>query len=142
MAYEAMLAETVLIRGHRGDQIDAYLARPLGAGPYPGVVVIHHMPGWDGPTKEIARRFAPHGYVAISPNLHFREGKATAEENSASVRAAGGMPDDRTMGDVQGAIDDLRTLPYVNGKVGIIGSCSRCPHAYLSPFSILGVLLR
>src|SRR2546426_328334 len=84
MAYEALLAETVLIRGHRGDQIDAYLARPLGTGPYPGVVVIHHMPGWDGPTKEIARRFAHHRYVAISPNLHFREGKATAEENSAS----------------------------------------------------------
>src|SRR2546427_670862 len=120
MAYEAMLAETVLIRGHRGDQIDAYLARPFGAGPYPGGVVIHHMPGWDGATKEIARRFAHQGYVAILPNLHFREGKATPEENSASVRAAGGMPDDRTMGDVQGAIDYLRALPYLGGKVGII----------------------
>ena len=30
--YEGMLAETVLINGHNGDQIDAYLARPLGAG--------------------------------------------------------------------------------------------------------------
>src|SRR2546425_5134935 len=81
MAYEALFAETVLIRGHLRDQIDAYLARPLRVGPLPGVVVIHHMPGWDGPTKEIARRFAHHGYVAISPNLHFREGKATPEEN-------------------------------------------------------------
>ena len=139
MAYEAMLAETVLIRGHRGDQIDAYLARPLGTGPYPGVVVIHHMPGWDGPTKEIARRFAHHGHVAISPNLHFREGKATAEENSASVRAAGGMPDDRTMGDVQGAIDDLRTLPYVNSKVGIIGYCSGGRQAYLAACTLRGI---
>src|SRR5213596_967359 len=58
MAYEALFAETVLIRGHLRDQIDAYLARPLRVGPQPGVVVIHHMPGWDGPTKEIARRFA------------------------------------------------------------------------------------
>src|SRR5204863_395274 len=89
MAYEAQLAETVLIRGHRGDRIDAYLARPLGGGPHPGVVIIHHMPGWDGPNKEIARRFAHHGFVTILPNLHFREGKATPEENSASVRAAG-----------------------------------------------------
>jgi len=46
MRYEAMLAETVCMRGHQGDEIDAYLARPLGAGPYPAVVVIHHMPGW------------------------------------------------------------------------------------------------
>ena len=82
-------------------RIDAYFARPFGAGPYPGVVVIHHMPGWDEAHKEIGRRFAHHGYAAIVPNLQFREGKATPEENSASIRAAGGMPDDRTMGDVQ-----------------------------------------
>ena len=102
MPYESQFAETINLRGHNGDQIDAYTARPTGAGPFPGVVVIHHMPGWDGSHKEIARRFAHHGYAAISPNLHFREGKATPEENSASIRAAGGMPDDRTMGDVQG----------------------------------------
>src|SRR5947207_11260124 len=64
MGYEALFAETVLMRGPQGDQIDAYLARPLGTGPYGGVVIIHHMPGWDGPTKEIARRFGHHGHVA------------------------------------------------------------------------------
>jgi len=139
MAYEALFAETVLMRGHQRDQIDAYLARPAGAGPYPGVVIIHHMPGWDGPTKEIARRFAHEGYVAISPNLHFREGKATPEENSASIRAAGGMPDDRTMGDVQGAIDYLRTLPYLNGKVGVIGYCSGGRQSYLAACTLRGL---
>src|SRR5258707_11920665 len=47
---------TTLFRsGHEGDLIDAYLARPSGPGPHPGVVVIHHMPGWDEATKEIAR---------------------------------------------------------------------------------------
>ena len=139
MPYQALFAETVLMRGHQNDQIDAYLARPFGAGPYPGVVVIHHMPGWDGPTKEIARRFAHEGYVAISPNLHFREGKATPEENSASVRAAGGMPDDRTMGDLQGAIDYIRALPYVSQKVGIIGYCSGGRQAYLAGCTLRGL---
>ena len=136
MAYEAMFAETVHMRGHQNDQIDAYLARPLTGGRHAGVVVIHHMPGWDGPTKEIARRFAHQGYVAISPNLHFREGKATPEENSASVRAAGGMPDDRTMGDVQGAVDYLRALPYLNGKVGVIGYCSGGRQSFLAACSL------
>jgi carboxymethylenebutenolidase len=139
MAYEALFAETVHLRGHQGDRIDAYLARPFGAGPHPGVVIIHHMPGWDGPTKEIARRFAHHGYVAISPNLHFREGKVTPEENSASVRAAGGMPDDRTMGDVQGAVDFLRALPYTSGKVGVIGYCSGGRQAYLAACTLSGI---
>ena len=139
MSYEAQIAETVLIRGHQGDQIDAYLARPLNALLYAGVVIIHHMPGWDGANKEIARRFAHHGYVAIVPNLHFREGKATPEENSASIRAAGGMPDDRTMGDVQGAIDYLRSLPYLNGKVGVIGYCSGGRQAYLAACTLRGL---
>jgi carboxymethylenebutenolidase len=139
MTYEALFAETVLMRGHQGDQIDAYLARPLGVASCAGVVVIHHMPGWDGPTKEIARRFAHHGYAAVSPNLHFREGKATPEENSASVRAAGGMPDDRTMGDVQGAIDYLRTLPYLNGRVGVIGYCSGGRQSYLAACTLRGI---
>lgn len=139
MTYEAQIAETVHLHGHNGDQIDAYLARPLGVGPYPCVVMIHHMPGWDIYNKEIARRFAHHGYVAISTNLQFREGKATPEENSASVRAAGGMPDDRTMGDVQAAVDYVRALPYANGKVGVIGYCSGGRQAYLAGCKVSGI---
>ena len=137
--YDATLAETVTIRGDGGDEIEAYLARPMSQGPLGGVVVIHHMPGWDGPTKEIARRFAHHGYAAISPNLQFREGKATPEENSASIRAAGGMPDDRTMGDVQGAVDFLRALPYLNGKVGVIGYCSGGRQSFLAACTVRGL---
>ena len=135
----AMSAEFVNMRGHEGDTIDAYLTRPSGPGPYPGVVVIHHMPGWDEATKEITRKFAHHGYLAISPNLHFREGKGSPEENSASVRAAGGMPDDRTMGDVEGAIRHLRALPYLNGKVGIIGYCSGGRQVYLAACTLKGI---
>jgi len=139
VTYESQLAETLNLRGHNGDLIDGYMARPLGAGPFPGVVIIHHMPGYDGPHKEIARRFAHHGYVAALPNLQYREGKATPEENSASIRAAGGMPDDRTMADVQSAIDHLRTLPYSNGKVGVIGYCSGGRQAYLAACTLKGI---
>ncbi|MCH8207038.1 MAG: dienelactone hydrolase family protein, partial [Chloroflexi bacterium] len=45
VAYEAMLAETVHFEGHDGDDVSGYLARPLGAGPYPGVIVIHEVFG-------------------------------------------------------------------------------------------------
>jgi carboxymethylenebutenolidase len=137
--YEGMIAETVCIQGHQGDEIDAYLARPLGAGPYPGVVMIHHMPGWDEATKEMARKMAYHGYVCISPNLHYREGKGSPEANSASVREAGGMPDERTLGDVEGAIKYLHSLPYHNGKVGVIGFCSGGRQTYLVACRLSGV---
>ena len=136
---EALCAEIVRMRGHEGDTIDAYLARPAGSGPHPGVVVIHHMPGWDEATKEITRRFAHHGYVAIMPNLHFREGKGTPEANSASVREAGGMPDTRSMGDIDGAIRYLRALPSLNRKVGIIGYSSGGRQAYLAACTLAGI---
>ena len=58
---DAMLAETITIHSDQGDDIEAYLARPGGDGPYPSVVVIHHMPGYDTASKEIARTFAVNG---------------------------------------------------------------------------------
>ena len=45
--YEGMLAETITIHGASGDVANAYFARPLGTGPFPGMVLIHHLPGWD-----------------------------------------------------------------------------------------------
>ena len=136
MGYEGMLAETVYLSGHDGDQIDAYFARPLGQEPYPSVVVIHHMPGWDEASKEIVRKFAYYGYAAIMPNLHFREGKGSPGANSASVRAAGGMPDDRSIGDIEGSIRYMRSLPYGYCKVGIVGYCSGGRQAYLAACKI------
>ncbi|MGN6810233.1 MAG: dienelactone hydrolase family protein [Thermomicrobiales bacterium] len=129
--YEGMLAETIAIRGDHGDDIAAYYARPLGAGPFPGVVVIHHMPGWDEWTREVARKFAQHGYAAISPHLYSRLGPGSPDDVAARARAAGGVADDQVVGDVAGAMQFLRAQPYANGKIGVIGFCSGGRHTYL-----------
>src|SRR5918999_6071278 len=95
--HDAMMAETITIIGHDEDPIEAYFARPLGPGPHGGVVVIHHMPGYDEATKEIVRKFAARGYLAICPNLHYREAPgASPDDAAAASRAAGGVPDDRS----------------------------------------------
>ena len=121
----ALSASQVETIGDAGDRVQAYLARPAGDGPRGGVVVIHHMPGWDRASKEITRRFAEMGYDAICPNLHVREAPgAEPDDASAAVRAKGGVPDDRLVGDVAGASAYLRALPTSNGKVGSIGYCS------------------
>ena len=91
--YEGMIAETITMQGHKGDTINAYFARPLGSGPFPAMVTIHHAPGWDEWYRECTRKFAHHGYVTISPNLYFRDGHGTAEDVGAKVRAGGGVPD-------------------------------------------------
>jgi len=130
--YQGMLAETAVISGHNGDLINAYFARPLGAGPFPGVVLIHHMPGWDLWYLEAARKFAQHGYAAIAPNLYFRDGHGTPEDVAAKVRAGGGVPDEQVVADVAGAARWLRALPFVNGRVGVFGTCSGGRHAFLA----------
>jgi carboxymethylenebutenolidase len=120
-----MATSTVTITGHGGDEVQAYLARPEGDGPRGGVVVIHHMPGYDRATKEIVRRFAELGYDAICPNLYWRDAPGAAPDDAAAVaRAQGGVPDERLVGDVGGAAGYLRALPTSNGKVGVIGYCS------------------
>lgn len=130
-AYEDMLAETVTIAGHKGELINAYFVRPLGRGPFPGIVLIHHLPGWDEIYREIGRRFAQHGYVVICPNLYHRFGHGTPEEVAAMARGKGGVPDDVVVGDCEAAMRYLKSLPNSNGKVGIIGTCSGGRHAIL-----------
>ena len=130
--YEGLLAETVTMVGSNGDWINAYLARPLGAGPFPGMVLAHHMPGWDEWYREVTAKFAQHGYITITPNLYFRAGHGTPEDVAAKVRGEGGIPDDQAVGDLAGAMRYVRELPYSNGKVGVFGTCSGGRHAYLA----------
>jgi carboxymethylenebutenolidase len=136
--YEGMLAETITISGDGDQLINAYFARPLDAGPFPGIVLVHHMPGWDEWYREATRKFAHHGYAAVSPNLYFRSGHGTPEDVAAKVRGDGGIPDDQAVGDIQGAMSYLRSLPYLNGKVGVFGTCSGGRHAFLTSCRVRG----
>ena len=131
MNYKDMSAETNSITGHNGDTISAYVARPLGAGPFPGMVLIHHNPGWDEWYCETTRKFAHHGYAAISHNLFQRAGEGRSDDVAAKVRAEGGIPDAQAIGDSEGAVKWLRAQPWLNGKVGVIGSCSGGRLAFL-----------
>ncbi len=120
---DAIRAETVTITGHGGDEIEAYRAMPLAEGSRGGVVWIHHMPGYDCETKEFVRRLAVSGYHSVAPNLYSREAPgASPDDAAAAARAAGGVPDERLVGDVAGAVEHLRSLPGANGKFGVIGT--------------------
>src|SRR5277367_6018958 len=124
MAYEGMIAETISINGDKNEPISAYVARPLGPGPFPGMVLLHHAPGWDEWYREATRKFAHHGYATISHNLYHRAGEGKADDVAAKVRAEGGVPDAQVIGDTEGAVAWLRAQPWLNGKVGVFGTCS------------------
>jgi carboxymethylenebutenolidase len=137
VVHEAMTAGEVTVTGHGGDEVTAYLARPDGTASRGGVVVIHHMPGWDWASKEITRRFAANGFDAICPNLHERDAPgADPDDASAASRANGGVPDERLVGDVAGAAAHLRSLDGSTGKVGTIGYCSGGRQSVLAACSL------
>jgi carboxymethylenebutenolidase len=132
MAYDTTLSETVTITGNSGDAIAAYAARPLDSPPRGGVVVIHHLPGYDRESKEHVRRFAAAGYNAVCPNLYSREAPGAAPDDAAAaVRSQGGVADAQVVGDVAGAAAYLKGLTNSNGKVGVIGHCSGGRHTWL-----------
>ena len=134
---DSMRAETVLVPGDGGDEVEAYLVRPDDPGRRGGVVVIHHLPGYDRGMKEITRRFAEIGYDAICVNLYYREAPGAAPDDAAAfVRAKRGIPDARLVGDVAGAAAYLRALPTSNGKVGVVGYCSGGRHSVLAACNV------
>jgi carboxymethylenebutenolidase len=133
----SLTAETITITGDGGDEIEAYLARPQEPQHRGGMVVIHHIPGYDRATKEMVRRFAELGYDAVCPNLFHREAPgADPDDAAAAARAKGGVPDDRLVGDVAAASAYLRGLDTSNGKVGVIGHCSGGRQAVLAACSL------
>ena len=101
--YEGMIAETISIQSRKGDFVNAYIAKPLGKGPFPSIVLVHHLPGWEELYKEFTRKFAHHGFIAICPDLYFREGNGTPDDVAAEVRSNGGISDEQAIQDFLGA---------------------------------------
>jgi carboxymethylenebutenolidase len=132
MLYNGLTAEAVMIKGHDGDEIEAYYAKPAGPGPFPGVVVIHHMPGFDSWTCEVVRKLSHNGYAAIAPHLFHRSGPGTAAEIAAKSRTDGGVSDDQMTGDVRASLEFLRSRPDASGKAGVIGFCSGGRHTFIA----------
>ena len=133
---DAFLSQTITLATEDGE-IEAYAALVQDSAPRGGVVVIHHMPGYDAESKEIVRHFAALGYNAVMPNLYHRDAPGAAPDDAAAAgRAKGGVPDDRLVTDVTGAAAYLRALPNSNGKVGTIGYCSGGRQSVLAAISV------
>jgi len=129
---EGITAEVIMYPGGKGDDIHAWVARPTGDAPVPGIVAVHHMPGWDEFYREFCERLARHGYTVICPNLFDRFGQGSPDDVAAIARSAGGARDEDVVADLAAAMDWLKAQPTSNGKVGIIGTCSGGRQALLT----------
>ena len=134
---DTLTAGTITMTSGDGDPVEAYLAHPVQGPHRGGIVVLHHLPGYDQWTKEVVRRFAADGYAALCPNLYSRQAPgASPDDAAAAVRAAGGVDDTQVVADVDGAARHLKSLAGANGRVGVIGHCSGGRQAFLAGCSL------
>jgi carboxymethylenebutenolidase len=118
-------AEDLTYRGAGGTPVNGYLARPAAAeGPLPGMIVIHEAGGLGDHIRDVTRRFANIGYLALGVDLYTREGgPPPVGDLPALMERLFAMPDERVLGDLEGAADFLRTRPEHSGRTGCIGFC-------------------
>jgi len=120
-------------------QIDAYLAKPLEKGSYPGIVVLQEIFGVNPHIQEVTQRIAKQGYVAIAPALFQRQAPGfatgyTPEDIEVGRNYAWGQTKaDELLSDIQSTIDYLKTLEEVKKDTfGCIGFCFGGHVAYLA----------
>ncbi len=120
-----ILTHNVEYQGKAGT-VSAYLARPVKAGKYPGIVVIHENQGLTDHIRDIARRLAKDGFVALAPDFLSRQG-GTMKANPKG----GGLANMRELAPWQSVAEDaesgfayLKVLPDVRSdKEALIGFC-------------------
>ena len=110
-------------------QIDAYLALPEGEGSFSAVVVIQEIFGVNDHIRDVTRRIAREGYIAIAPAIYQRlapgfEAGYTADDIAIGREYKNQTSASELVSDVRATIAYLKTLPQFNqGKVGTIGFC-------------------
>ncbi len=103
--------------------LSAYLARPQGDGPWPAVLVCHENRGLVEHIRDVARRLAKAGYVALALDLLSREG-GTAKVDPAEVPAKLSANPAQAVADFQAAFRYLQAQPFVRrDSIGMVGFC-------------------
>lgn len=108
-----LVAEDVMIPMNDGSEIPGYLARPQGEGPFPVVLVIQEIFGVHEHIKDVCRRFAREGYLAVAPEMFHRQGEVSGLTDFGSILAiVRQVPDAQVMSDLDA------TAAYAAGQHG------------------------
>ena len=94
-------------------QLEGYMARPEGDGPFPGIVVIHEIFGLNENMKDITRRFVEQGYVALAVDLFAGRNRAICMFRVMSGLLLNSL-DNRGIHDLKAALSFLSEQPGVD----------------------------
>lgn len=105
-----------------GDEtVQAVLYTPMGAGPFPAIIVIHEWWGLNDWIKDQASKLADQGYVALAIDL-YRGKVATTPDIAHEIMR--GVPEDRAKRDLHAAFEFLQSQPNIRkDRIGAIGWC-------------------
>jgi carboxymethylenebutenolidase len=97
-----------------------YLAKPIGDGPWPGVIAIHEALGLNAMVRRQADRLAGAGYLTLAPDLFSDGGVARCLVNTFRdlFRGSG-----KAVVDIEAARRHLLADERCTGRVGVIGFC-------------------
>ncbi len=136
-----LVSEEVKYTGKAGT-LFGYVSRPKGSGRHPAIVIIHANKGLTPHIKDIARRYAKQGYVALAPDYFSRHG-GTKKVNPKFGRIKGYrklVPKDNVMEDTESGFTYLRSLSSVrDDRLGVTGFCWGGGMAFSSAARIRGL---
>ena len=120
-----LISSEVKFAAADGATVSSYLTRPKGDGAHPAVIVIHAWSGIDDHTRDVGRRLAKAGYVALVPDLLSRAGGTSSFSSRDAAIAAGRKLDNETITrDLTGAVNYLKGQNFVRAdRVGVTGFC-------------------
>jgi carboxymethylenebutenolidase len=107
-------------------EIPAYRALPAGAGPYPVILVVQEIFGVHEHIKDICRRLAKVGYLAVAPELYARQGDVSKIENFRDIisNVVSKVPDAQVMSDLDAAVAWAKGTGKGDvARLGITGYC-------------------
>jgi carboxymethylenebutenolidase len=106
-------------------QVPIYEARPTGPGKFPVVIVIPEVFGMHEHIKDVTRRFAKEGFLAITFEPYARDGGVLHLPDIAAVRkVVDPVPDSRVMADLDALVAYAKKHPAAQAdRIGVTGFC-------------------
>lgn len=121
----ALVSSEIKYNAADGSVVGSYLTRPKGDEKRSAVIVIHEWNGIDDHNKDVGRRFAKAGYVALVPDLLSRQGGTSSfASRDAAIAAGRKLTNDMIAQDLAGAVGYPNTQNFVrSSKIGVVGFC-------------------
>jgi len=105
--------------------IPAYRAMPASGGPFPTVLVVQEIFGVHEHIKDICRRFAKLGYLAVAPALYARQGDVANMTDIQEILAkvVSKVPDSQVMSDLDATAAWAKGNKGDTARMGVTGFC-------------------